>query len=142
MEGSNLRKLEKATGFRFIYESSQRIFAPPSGPIRYWPHETEIHVNSLPPGTEEDLIYAEFSKYGKIRQTRLPLNPDGKTKRYAFVLYETREEAWNAVDRCVGKTIKFLRGQFVLQVSISTDNRRIFFGRIPTQMSKEEVRLF
>ncbi|RFU79536.1 hypothetical protein TARUN_2689 [Trichoderma arundinaceum] len=75
----------------------------------------EVHVSGLSPSTTEDEIREVFSKYGNITRINVPRNISGKGRGFAFIDFETKDEADKAALE-LNKT-KFFNQ--ILQVEIS-----------------------
>ncbi|KAM0248258.1 hypothetical protein ACHAQJ_009524 [Trichoderma viride] len=56
----------------------------------------EVHVSGLSPSTTEEQIREVFSKYGTITRINVPRNMSGKGRGFAFVDFETKDEAEKA----------------------------------------------
>lgn len=58
---------------------------------------------------------------------------------FAFVLFKNVEDADLAVEKVNNKELRFFDGLYRLKVTKSIDHRRIFLGRIPKQLNKQQV---
>ncbi|KAI9297656.1 RNA-binding domain-containing protein, partial [Neoconidiobolus thromboides FSU 785] len=60
-----------------------------------------IYISKLSFKTTEETLIGEFSKYGKIANCHLVVDPHTKESRgFAFITFEDIEEADNAVAKC------------------------------------------
>lgn len=75
----------------------------------------EVHVSGLSPSTTEEEIREVFSKYGTIARINVPRSINGKGRGFAFVDFETKDQAEKAASE-LNKT-KFFNQ--ILQVEIS-----------------------
>ncbi|KAL7785596.1 hypothetical protein V8C37DRAFT_393839 [Trichoderma ceciliae] len=75
----------------------------------------EVHISGLSSSTTEDEIREIFSKYGTIARINVPRNISGKGRGFAFVDFETKDEAEKAALE-LNKT-KFFNQ--ILQVEVS-----------------------
>lgn len=75
----------------------------------------EVHVSGLSPSTTEEEIREVFSKYGNITRITVPQNINGKGRGFAFIDFETKDEANKAASE-LNKAKFFNR---ILQVEIS-----------------------
>lgn len=75
----------------------------------------EVHISGLSPSTTEEEIREIFSKYGTIARINVPRNMSGKGRGFAFVDFETKDQAEKAASE-LDKT-KFFNQ--ILQVEIS-----------------------
>lgn len=63
---------------------------------------TTLYVSKLSLRTTEETIYHEFSRFGKIQNCYLVVDPNTKDSRgFAFVTYETIEDANSALNNCL-----------------------------------------
>jgi RNA recognition motif-containing protein len=75
----------------------------------------EVHVSGLNPSTTEEEIREVFSKYGTITRINIPRSMSGKGRGFAFVDFETKDEAEKATVE-LNKTKLFNQ---ILQVEVS-----------------------
>ena len=50
----------------------------------------EVHVANIDWSVTEDELKSIFAKYGNVERVRIPLNPGGKSKGYAFVVFSNK----------------------------------------------------
>lgn len=104
-----------------LLEDKYKLLAKYSDPNRKKSREgavaegREVHVSGLSPSATEDGIREIFSKYGTISRVNVPRNLSGRGRGFAFVDFETKEEAEKAASE-LNKT-KFLNQ--ILQVEVS-----------------------
>ncbi|RBR09429.1 uncharacterized protein FIESC28_09879 [Fusarium coffeatum] len=79
----------------------------------------EIHINNLDRSTNEKELKDVFSKYGKITRVNIPLTLAGKNKGFAFMDFETKEEAAKAVAEMNNTNLK----GHVLAVALSKESK-------------------
>ncbi|EHK43587.1 uncharacterized protein TrAtP1_001144 [Trichoderma atroviride] len=75
----------------------------------------EVHVSGLGPSTTEDEIREIFSKYGTIARINVPRSDNGKGRGFAFIDFETKDQAEKAASEL--NKIKYVNK--ILQVEIS-----------------------
>lgn len=64
-----------------------------------------IFINNLPPDTIQDELIAKFNEYGVVKDARLLRSNNGELRGYAFLDYNTEEEALRAINE--GNDTKF-----------------------------------
>ena len=79
----------------------------------------EVHVSNLDRSLTEEDIRDVFGKFGTVMRVNIPLNMAGKSRGFAFLDFETAEQAASAVE---GLNNTKLRSQ-ILQVQISKENK-------------------
>lgn len=79
----------------------------------------EVHINNLDRTASEADLKEVFSKYGKVTRVKVPQTLLGKNKGFAFIDFETKEEAEKAVAEM--NNTKF-RSQ-ILEVSLSKESK-------------------
>jgi len=67
--------------------------------------ERRLFVLNIPYNITVDEFNAIFSKYGTITETKLPKDPDGKLKGYAYVSYQNEESAMMAFSELDNKIV-------------------------------------
>lgn len=73
-------------------------------PDSYHPYfENQVVVLSLNFKTTPDDLFTAFSQYGKIVDLHMVFNDNYESKGYAFIAYETRESAQEAIQRMNGQ---------------------------------------
>ncbi|KAM0444278.1 hypothetical protein ACHAO4_010320 [Trichoderma viride] len=75
----------------------------------------EVHVSGLSPSTTEEEIREVFSKYGTIARINAPQSINGKGRGFAFIDFETKDQAEKAASEL--NKAKFFNQ--ILQVEIS-----------------------
>lgn len=125
------------TNYQIYQTNGQRIYAPcASSGIRPPPKGTEIFIGNLPPDLFEDEIVPLFSQKGAIYNVRLMMDFFGRNRGYGFVSYFRPEDAHAAV----AAFNKFkIRNRSKIAVCISVDNRRLFIGNIPRNVTLSEI---
>lgn len=98
---------------------------------------TEIFIGDLPRDLLEDELFALFSKVGLIYKMRFMLNGFGQTRGFAFLQFCSEEVAHLAVSTLNNHII---RTDKKISVCLSMDNRRLFLGRIPREMTVEKIK--
>ena len=69
--------------------------------------EHKVFVGSLSYRATDDDIYACFEKYGKVLDAKVITDRDtGKSRGFAFVEFEKKEEAEDAIERANGEEIQ------------------------------------
>lgn len=79
----------------------------------------EIHISNLDSGISEESLKDIFSKYGKVLRVNLPKNMSGRIKGFAFMDFETRDQAELAIAQLHNTKI---RSQ-IIQVQLSKDSK-------------------
>ncbi|KAL7745452.1 hypothetical protein ACLKA6_015459 [Drosophila palustris] len=74
--------------------------SPPAEPIYGTMIPNRIFVGGISRDTSEYDLMVVFSAYGKVRSTKIIVNPDGLNKGYGFVTFETEEEAQRLQSVC------------------------------------------
>uniref|UniRef100_A0A060TBG3 Polyadenylate-binding protein, cytoplasmic and nuclear n=1 Tax=Blastobotrys adeninivorans TaxID=409370 RepID=A0A060TBG3_BLAAD len=59
---------------------------------------TNLYIKNIDANVTEDEFTSLFSQYGKIVSHSLPLNPEGLSRGFGFVNFETHDQAVKAVD--------------------------------------------
>jgi len=67
--------------------------------------QKELFVGNISFNTTEDSIRKAFSKFGKVTNLKLPYNPQGQPKGFAFVEFSSHNEAQKALDGQNGKDL-------------------------------------
>lgn len=80
-------------------------------------HEGRIIIRNIPFDLKESHIQKDFAKFGKIIQVNVPLKNENNLNRgFAFIEYDTKEIAQQAIDALNGK--KYKGRAVVLQFSV------------------------
>eukprot|EP00475_Leptophrys_vorax_P033625 TRINITY_DN5312_c0_g2_i1.p1 TRINITY_DN5312_c0_g2~~TRINITY_DN5312_c0_g2_i1.p1 ORF type:complete len:566 (-),score=195.20 TRINITY_DN5312_c0_g2_i1:80-1777(-) len=85
---------------------------------------TNVYIKNLPESFDKKKLEEMFGKVGNITSSMVPFTPDGKFRGFAFVNYETPEEAQHAIDEFNG---------------VEYESKRLFVGRA---MKKNERQAF
>ncbi|XP_035000739.2 APOBEC1 complementation factor [Hippoglossus stenolepis] len=133
-----LRLLTQRTGYQLKQENGQRRYG---GPPPAWdgpPPErgSEIFVGKLPRDLFEDELVPLCEKFGKIYEVRMMMDFNGNNRGYAFVTFNTKQEARTAMKQLNNYEIRNGR---LLGVCASVDNCRLFVGGIPKTKKREEI---
>ena len=81
-------------------------------------HEGRIIIRNIQFDLKESHFQKDFAKFGKILQINVPLNNETNLNRgFAFIEYDTKEEAQKAIDALNGK--KFKGRTVVIQFSVA-----------------------
>jgi len=132
-----LSNLLQRTGYPLVQENGQRKFGPPPNWSSLIPNRgCEVFVGKLPRDCFEDELVPLFERIGVIYELRLMMDFNGYNRGYAFVMFETREEAKKAVRDFNNYEIR--KNKFI-GVCFSVDNCRLFVGGIPKNKKKEEI---
>jgi RNA recognition motif-containing protein len=63
----------------------------------------KLYVGNLSFRTTEEVLRQQFSEFGSITYSCIPLNDQGQSKGFGFVEFETDEQARRAIDQMNGK---------------------------------------
>ncbi|XP_044270557.1 APOBEC1 complementation factor-like [Tribolium madens] len=133
----NLTFPNSLKNYQIIQVNGQRIYGPSaSSGIRPPPKGTEIFIGNLPPDLYEDELIPLFSQKGAIYNLRLMLDFFGRNRGYGFISYFRQEDAHAAVAAFNHYKI---RNKSRIAVSMSVDNRRLFIGNIPKNITLNEI---
>ena len=135
-----ITRLMERTGYSVVQLNGQRPYGPPPD----WEGEApsqgcEVFVCKIPRDCFEDELVPVFEKMGKIYELRLkmPMEYTGLNGGCAFVVYGEVASAKESVRQLNYYEIRKGRK---LGVSMGVDNCRLYIGRIPKYVTKEEVR--
>ncbi|XP_045925773.1 APOBEC1 complementation factor [Micropterus dolomieu] len=133
-----LRALMQRTGYQLQQENGQRRYGgPPPGWDGPPPERgSEIFVGKLPRDLFEDELVPLCEKFGKIYEVRMMMDFNGNNRGYAFVTFNTKQEAKAAMKQLNNYEIRNGR---LLGVCASVDNCRLFVGGIPKTKKREEI---
>uniref|UniRef100_A0A914CU64 RRM domain-containing protein n=1 Tax=Acrobeloides nanus TaxID=290746 RepID=A0A914CU64_9BILA len=77
-----------------IVATSQAMSPYSLSPVQYVENfPKRVFVGSLPVNTTDSELRAHFEKFGNISDVKIVRNTEGETKGYAFITFETEEEA-------------------------------------------------
>lgn len=65
--------------------------------------EYKLFIGMLPRSVSEEGLRTVFAPYGKLIEIVVLREPDGTSKGCAFVKYERRDDALNAISGCNGQ---------------------------------------
>ncbi|OAQ65812.1 pre-mRNA splicing factor [Pochonia chlamydosporia 170] len=108
-----------------LLEGKYRLLAKYSDPNRKKNREgaiaegREVHISNLDRSATEQDIRAVFGKFGTVKRVNIPLNMAGTNRGFAFLDFENKDQAENAVQEL--NNTKF-RSQ-ILQVEVSKENK-------------------
>lgn len=108
-----------------LLEDKYRLLAKYSDPSRKKNREgaiaegREIHISNLDRNTTEADIRGVFGKFGTVTRVNIPLNMAGKSRGFAFLDFDTKENATKAVEELNNTKFK----SQILQVEISKENK-------------------
>jgi len=71
-----------------------------------------VYIKNLDPNIDNKALFDTFSLFGNILSCKVASYPDGKSKGYGFVQFETEESAKEAIDRVHGVKV----GELVVEV--------------------------
>ena len=130
--------LMERTGYSIVQFNGQRRYGPPPD----WEGEApsrgcKVFVGKIPRDCFEDELVPVFEKMGKIYELRLMMEYPWLNEGYAFVVYGEVASAKESVRQLNNYEIRKGRK---LGVSMSVDNCRLYVGRIPKYVTKEDVR--
>ena len=97
----------------------------------------KVFVGKIPRDCFEDELVPVFEKMGKIYELRLMMEYPWLNEGYAFVVYGEVASAKKSVRQLNNYEIRKGRK---LSVSMNVDNCRLYVGRIPKYVTKEDVR--
>ena len=126
------------TGYSIVQFNGQKRYGPPPD----WEGEApsqgcEVFVGKIPRDCFEEELVPVFEKMGKIYELRLMMEYPWLNEGYAFVVYGEVASAKESVRQLNNYEIRKGRK---LSVSMSVDNCRLYVGRIPKYVTKEDVR--
>mmetsp|Transcript_87763 Transcript_87763/g.160548 ORF Transcript_87763/g.160548 Transcript_87763/m.160548 type:complete len:635 (+) Transcript_87763:171-2075(+) len=104
-----------------------------------------IHVKNLDRNIDNKALYDTFSLFGNILSCKVACAPDGKSRGYGFVHYETEEAAKQAIERVNGmqigeKTVQvspFVKGNERMQEKTNFTN--LYIRSFPNDWDEEKV---
>ena len=102
------------------------------------PESNNLYITGLPVGKcSEDLLMQYFSPYGKIRSLYLPKYDSGEIKGYAYVCYETKEEASIAITKL--KDVELVKGcKLNIQIYLDKKDRDSYKKMIINQKKSNQ----
>ena len=71
------------------------------------PSMVKLFVYNLSPVTTNDSLRAVFSQYGDLEECAVVFDPQGRSKRFAFVTFSSEEDAW----RCLQEPNRTIDGR-------------------------------
>jgi len=134
-----INALLERTGYSLDVTTGQRKYGgPPPGWNGPAPgNGCEVYCGSIPKDLYEDTLIPQFENCGHIWEFRLMMDSmSGLNRGYAFVKFNSKEEAFEAVRQL--NSFEIVDGKR-LQVKLSVPNTRLFVGNIPKTKSKEEI---
>ena len=131
-------RLIERTGYSIVQFNGQKRYGPPPD----WEGEApsrgcEVFVGKIPRDCFEEELVPVFEKMGKIYELRLMMEYPWLNEGYAFVVYGEVASAKESVRQLNNYEIRKGRK---LVVSMRVDNCRLYVGRIPKYVTKEDVR--
>lgn len=133
-----LLALAETRGYEIVQVNGQRVYAPPIWRnVRPPPRGCEVFIGKLHRNIFEDELIPLFETVGPLYKFRLMLDFREQTRGYAFATYFCKKHADLAVQRLDGYEIR--RG---LQIGVfkSVDNRRLFVGNLPLEVTKRDLK--
>ncbi|EEZ98741.2 probable RNA-binding protein 46 [Tribolium castaneum] len=116
--------------YQKIYLLSPGSLTPPPG--------SEVFVGNIPSVISDDELIFIFSEAGRVYRFQRMIDDNGNNKPFAFISYHNDEDA----NKAVLFFHKFsIRKHRKLNVHLSVNNCRLYFGNIPREMTKEDVML-
>ena len=134
-----ITRLMERTGYSVVQLNGQRRYGPPPD----WEGEApsqgcEVFVCKIPRDCFEDELVPVFEKMGKIYELRLKMPMEtGLNGGCAFVVYGEVASAKESVRQLNYYEIRKGRK---LGVSMGVDNCRLYIGRIPKYVTKEDIK--
>ena len=130
--------LIESTGYPINICNGQRHYGPPPDwpPHRPPPNNSEIFVGRLPRDCFEDELVPLFSTVGTIYRLRLMMDFSGSNRGFAYVEYTKPSEALKAIELLDKYE---MRPNHRIGVVESVDNRRLFIGNLPPNLSRNQV---
>ncbi|KHN96159.1 Nucleotide-binding, alpha-beta plait [Metarhizium album ARSEF 1941] len=108
-----------------LLEGKYRLLARYSDPNRKKHREgavaegREVHISNLDPSTTEADMRSVFGKFGTVRRVNIPLSMTGKNRGFAFLEFESKDQAEKAVAELNNTKFKAR----ILRVEISTESK-------------------
>ncbi|RUP38693.1 hypothetical protein BC936DRAFT_138391 [Jimgerdemannia flammicorona] len=110
-------------------------------------HSLNIYIRGLPPSITDEALYSMCALYGKISSSKAIIDQkSGECKGYGFVMYETENEAKQAIDalNSTGLQVSFAK---VGQESFSTrlknlqdeNSTNIYISNLPIEMTEQQL---
>jgi len=132
-----LAEFAKANNYDFKPENGQLVYGPPLDMLDFVPPKSsEVFIGKLPKDIDGRLIVNKFSEYGRIITFRIMQNFSGLNRGFAFLQYQTIEQADNAIAALNNYEI---RPGNRIGVIRSRNNNRLYIGRLDTSLKKEQI---
>jgi len=123
------RAIETLSGLQLQQKRIKVALARPSGESI---KGANLYVRNLPVAWKEVELNKIFEPFGKIIQSRVLVDlSTGVSKRVGFVLYDTRDEAENAIKCLSGKTPEGCTEP--IMIKFADDNSKKFKNQAPVQ---------
>ncbi len=84
--------------------------------------EHKLFIGMVPKHVGEDQLRRIFEPFGTVRELVVLREPSGVSRGCAFVKYDTREEALNAINGCNGRVYIAVRNTFPFSCSSSSSS--------------------
>lgn len=97
----------------------------------------EVYVTRIPRDLQDKDLFSVFGRVGKVSDLRLMMEPTGLNRGYAYIRYQSAQEAKEAIKQLNNYEIQPNR---YLVVTKSVDNRRLWVNGIPKSKSTQEIR--
>jgi len=97
----------------------------------------EVYVTRIPRELQDKDLVAVFSRIGELTDFRLMMEHNGLNRGYAYIRYQSQQEAKQAIKQLNNYEIAPNR---YLVVTKSVDNRRLWVNGIPKSKSMEDIR--
>lgn len=88
------KAMKQFTGYKMGKKTLRVSLSRPRGEDT---RDTNLLIDKLPSTIDDDQLYEQFSVYGKIITHRVCMGPDGQSKCRAYVRYDKKSEAEDAI---------------------------------------------
>ncbi|KID66931.1 uncharacterized protein G6M90_00g070210 [Metarhizium brunneum] len=122
-----------------LLEGKYRLLAKYSDPGRKKNREgaiaegREVHISNLDLSTTEAEIRSVFSKFGTVQRVNIPLNMAGRNRGFAFLDFESKDQAEKAVAELNSTKFK----SQILKVELSKESRVKPFAKTEFQRASD-----
>lgn len=97
------KKAEKPKTIWVMKKPERKLFVPLEGPTVL--KETELYINNLDDSVDNAQLIERFKQFGTIREARVARDKMDKSKGFAFLCFDTHEEAKRAMSQMNGQII-------------------------------------
>ncbi|UXI14942.1 hypothetical protein NH340_JMT00885 [Sarcoptes scabiei] len=134
--------VETFPAFKLFTEKGQRIFKTMDSRFDLAEYDDvrrhEVFFDHLPVDLFEDEFLPFLCRVGRIYQIRFIMNFSGLTKGKAYVIYETVEQAYRAVEELDDELIR--ADQPPVRVKFSVNNRRLMVHNVPAYKNYDDLK--